>query len=168
MAGRHAKPLKLHILNGNPSHLTKSEIAKREAGEIRMGTHDFKLPPRIKKNSIAKKKWNEVIDIYKSVEADFASTSDTAIIERYCLTYAEYINLQQVREEIEAKGWDKVKTYHAIDELNLENNINKKMDILTKLEDRLFLNPLAKIRNVPKKESEKKVDPLQRAGFGNV
>lgn len=166
MAGRHAKPLSLHILNGNPSHLTKAEIAERKAGEIRLGTLKFKIPERIKNNPVAKKKWSEVIAIYKAADVDFASTSDSAIIERYCLTYAEYINLQEVRAEIEAKGWDRVKTYHAIDELNLENNINKKIEILTKLEDRLFLNPLAKCKNIPKKET-KKIDNDDEEMFGN-
>jgi hypothetical protein len=35
------------------------------------------------------------------------------------------------------------------------------------MEDRLFLNPLAKVKNVPKKEKPK-ADPLGDKGFGNV
>jgi len=35
------------------------------------------------------------------------------------------------------------------------------------MEDRLFLNPLSKVKNVPKKEP-KKEDPLDKKGFGNV
>jgi hypothetical protein len=42
--------------------------------------------------------------------------------------------------------------------LTIETAINKKMDMLIKMEDRLFLNPLAKIKNVPKKEV-KEEDP---------
>jgi hypothetical protein len=82
------------------------------------------------------------------------------------LTFAEYYTLQEVRDEIEAKGWDRVKTYHAISELGLETDINKKLDALTKMEDRLFLNPLAKIRNVPKTESKKIIDQGESEMFG--
>jgi len=39
---------------------------------------------------------------------------------------------------------------------------------LTALEDRLFLNPLAKIKNIPKKEKEmEKEVKEQKAMFGN-
>ena len=52
-------------------------------------------------------------------------------------------------------------------DLQLDNAINKKMDMLIKMEDRLFLTPLAKVKNIPKKEPEK-ADPLSHRGFGNV
>jgi phage terminase small subunit len=51
--------------------------------------------------------------------------------------------------------------------LTIETAINRKMDMLLKMEDRLFLNPLAKVRNVPK-AAPKKADPLGDQGFGNV
>jgi len=40
------------------------------------------------------------------------------------------------------------------------------MDMLIKMEDRLFLNPLAKVKNIPKAES-KKEDPVADR-FGNL
>lgn len=52
-------------------------------------------------------------------------------------------------------------------DLQLESAINKKMDLLIKMEDRSFLNPLAKVKNIPKKEQEK-ANPLAAKGFGNV
>jgi hypothetical protein len=42
------------------------------------------------------------------------------------------------------------------------------MDMLIKMEDRLFLNPLSKVKNIPKKEEPGKTDPLASKGFGNV
>lgn len=51
--------------------------------------------------------------------------------------------------------------------LSIEAAINKKMDMLIKMEDRLFLNPLAKIKNIPKKEAPKE-NPLADQGYGNV
>ena len=51
--------------------------------------------------------------------------------------------------------------------LKIDSAINKKMDMLIKMEDRLFLNPLSKVKNVPKKEP-KTIDPATAKGFGNV
>lgn len=38
--------------------------------------------------------------------------------------------------------------------LKIETAINKKMDMLLKMQDRLFLNPLSKVKNVPKPKKE--------------
>ena len=38
--------------------------------------------------------------------------------------------------------------------LSVEAAINKKMDMLIKMEDRLFLNPLAKVKSIPKQQKE--------------
>lgn len=47
--------------------------------------------------------------------------------------------------------------------LTVETAINKKMDMLIKMEDRLFLNPLAKIKNIPKQpEEEPKVNKFSK------
>ena len=169
MAGRRAKPVQLHLCEGNPSHLTKEEIATRLQGEIRLGDLNFKMPTLVRKNTHARKKWKEVVGIYLEFQATFASTSDAAVIERYCLTYAEYMGLQEVRAAIHDMALDKIGTYRAAEQINLESSINKKAEMLNKLEDRLLLNPLAKIRNVPKKPQ---VNPepteLEKMGLGGL
>ncbi len=38
--------------------------------------------------------------------------------------------------------------------LQIESAINKKVDMLMKMEDRMFLNPISKIKNIPKKAKE--------------
>ncbi|MCG7318021.1 terminase [Brevibacillus laterosporus] len=49
--------------------------------------------------------------------------------------------------------------------LNIETAINKKMDMLLKMQDRLFLNPLSKVKNVPRpKKEEKKVSRFGKFG----
>ena len=149
MPGRHAKPIQLHLVNGNQSRLTAADIAERKTAEIRFGNKEFVPSDIVKKNKCALKKWNEIIGLYTQYNVDFVSTSDASIIERYCLTYAEYITLQAVRGRIEAMRLNKIETYLEISRLNLESDINKKSELLTKLEDRLILNPLSKIKVVP-------------------
>jgi len=171
--GRHAKPIGMHILEGNPNRLTKADIEARKDSEIQLGTQKFKMPKMVRKNPVAKKKWKEIIKLFKQFNVQFVSTSDTTMLERYCLTYAEYINLQTVRAEVEAAGSrddvSNVAIYKKLDDYNLESAINKKMDMLIKMEDRLFLNPLAKLKNIQKKKVIKKdeSDPFEQA-FGNI
>lgn len=167
--GRYAKPIQLHLVGGNKRHLTEAEIHARQEGEIHFGTKDFKPTALVKDNPQALKKWKEIVKLYTESGIDFVTTSDAGMLERYCLTYAEYYTLQAVRKEINDKKWDKVKTYHALDNLGLERDVNKKLDALTRMEDRLFLNPLAKIRNVNLQTAKKeKESALSQAGFGNV
>jgi phage terminase small subunit len=168
MPGRRAKPLSLHISGGNKSHLTAQEISDREKSEIKFGDFNFKPTARLRQNKTAHKKWREIISLYRQGNVDFVTTSDSGMIERYCLTYAEYYGMLDVVIEIEARGMDKTATQQFIDGMGLGASINKKLDALTKMEDRLFLNPLAKIRNVPKPAEKKQIDPLQQAGFGNI
>jgi hypothetical protein len=53
-------------------------------------------------------------------------------------------------------------------ELQLETAINKKMELLLKMEDRSFLNPLAKVKGIPQKEKKLEKTALEKRGFGNV
>lgn len=178
MAGRNAKPISLHMAGGNPSHLTKAEIARREKSEIKIGDNKLRCPDFVKKDPIANKKWREVIKIYKDV--DFVSSGDVGLLARYCMSFGEYQNLLSIRnnlamldfaaEELEEArdAFDaelterqKQKLFNKIDYiisadglLTIETAINKKMDMLIKMEDRLFLNPLAKIKNIPKQPGE--------------
>ncbi|HEY5576219.1 MAG TPA: hypothetical protein VIK34_05820 [Clostridiaceae bacterium] len=179
MAGRNAKPINLHIAGGNPSHLTKAEIQKRQETEIKLGNSKLICPSYIKNNANAYGKWKEITKIYKDV--DFVSSGDAGLLARYCMTHSEYLNLCEIRNSVcglqadwaEYGGLFPEEFQENIEkllmsnvELQLESAINKKMDMLIKMEDRLFLNPLAKVKNIPKKEPTKE-DPLKNR-FGNI
>lgn len=43
-SGRFAKPIGLHLAEGNPSHLTKAEIEERQNGEINVPFTDVQPP----------------------------------------------------------------------------------------------------------------------------
>lgn len=176
--GRNAKPIDLLVAQGK-KHLTKAEIEKRKDVEIKLGTNKLICPSYIKNNVNAYKKWKEIIKIYK--EVDFVSSGDTGLLARYCLTHSEYLNLCETRDRIGIlhSDWSKYegilpeefeqsieKLLRSNVDLQLETAINKKMDMLIKMEDRLFLNPLAKVKNVLKQEV-KKEDPVQNR-FGNI
>lgn len=167
MAGRRAKPISLHLHDGNKRHLTKAEIEHRLENEIKIGSNVLLPTKMVKRDKEAHKKWKEVVKLFEDVE--LASESDRGIIERYSLEYSHYYRMQKARNEVIEKGkkdgWDNVKVFQYINKLNIDDRMNKKLDILLKMEDRLLLNPLAKTRSVPKKPSEEDEDPLSKTGF---
>jgi len=180
MAGRNAKPITLQLAQGNPNRLTKAEIERRKKSEVKLGDNKLKCPEFIKKDIPAMMKWKEIVKIYK--EIDFVSSGDTGLLARYCMTFSEYLTLLDQKGKVDSfemrfgeltnvLGQELLEGLERIVKLNpmmqLDSAINKKMDMLIKMEDRLFLNPLAKVKNVPKKEPVKE-DPLARKGFGNV
>ena len=180
MAGRNAKPINLHMAGGNPNRLTKAEIEHRQDTQIKTGTKYFRCPDYVKDDVNAYKRWKEVLVIYK--DADYVSSGDVGVLARYCMTHSEYLRLLDDRKHLEALEADWSKYSDVLPEdlsyqvekilklnalLQLETAINKKQDLLLKIEDRTFLNPLAKVKNIPKKEPVK-VDPLAARGFGEV
>lgn len=177
--GRNAQPIELLKANGR-KHLTKAEIQQRKNSEIKLGQHKLKCPNYIRNNVNAYKKWKEIIKIYK--DFDFVSSGDTGLLARYCMTHSEYLNLCETRDRLSNlhADWSKYEDVfpeefqEAVEkilcsntDLQLETAINKKMDMLIKMEDRLFLNPLAKVKNVPKKEPEKQESEFDKR-FGNI
>ncbi|HAN20416.1 MAG: hypothetical protein A2Y15_08670 [Clostridiales bacterium GWF2_36_10] len=186
MAGRNALPIDIIEANGK-SHFTKAQIKQRKNAEIKLGNDDLKCPKYIKNNTIAFKKWKEIIAIYKNTE--FISSADVGLIGRYCITYSEYNDLLERRNRISnihADSDDLEDYINDTDEfnhkvkrqlmdmisttaiLNIDAAINKKMDMLIKMEDRMFLNPLAKVKNVPKPEEKKPANKFDKFGGGGM
>jgi phage terminase small subunit len=191
--GRNAKPISLHLLEGNPNRLTKTQIAAREAAEIHLGDYSLKCPQFVKSDAVAYAKWKECIKIFEGKK--IVTSADAGHLARYCKTFSEYQDLCEHRrvtqsmesfseEEIEQiegefitrigeraakKMWQKVEYILSVGGLlAIDKAINAKLTALNAMEDRLFLHPLARVKNVPKKPEEKPKDPLQAAGFGNV
>lgn len=187
--GRNAQPIELLVAKGK-KHLTKAEIEERKNSEIKVGTSKLTCPSYVKNDSIAYKKWKEIIKIYKDI--DFVSSGDVGLLSRYCMTFSEYENLLKIREKTAVLEYDIdeiEKTVEILSEelttrqlsnlikklnflistdglLSIETAINKKMDMLIKMEDRLFLNPLAKVKNVPKQVKAEEQPQSRWAKFG--
>lgn len=150
MAGRPGKPVQLIKLEGNKDRRTKKELEFREKMEQSLYTGTtFKESPAVKSDPIAHKEFLRLKKLYKHIE--FVDGLDEQIINRYCLMVSEIDKLQSLlsdAEEIE-------------DIISLDKQINKKRDMLLKIEDRLFLNPTARIKAIPKTPPEdKKESPM--------
>lgn len=184
--GRNAQPVALIKSNGRSNHLTKAEIARREASEIKLGEKDLvklKVPQFVKDDINAFKHWKQHIKEYKDAAkhgVEVITTADVGQLALYCKTFSEYERLLKIKQKIERMGdvEDEILDSEEIETLTktvqnqinfilsvdgllkLETAINKKMDMLIKMQDRLFLNPLARIKNVPKRESKKAMNPM--------
>lgn len=174
--GRNAQPIDIVQANGR-KHLTKAEIENRKKSEIKVGNNNLKCPVYVKNNVNAYSKWKEIIKIYKDV--DFVSSGDIGLLSRYCMAHSEYLKLCETRCKMESleTDWSEYKDMIPQDfqekiehllrcnvDLQLDTAINRKMDMLIKMEDRLFLNPLAKVKNVPKAKEEKPKNKFDKFG----
>lgn len=195
--GRNGKPIDLHLAAGNPNRLTKEQIRQRQESEIKLGKTELdklKPPEYVKSDTIAYKQWKDCLKEYKAASqqgVDLLTSSDVGLLAMYCKTYSEYEKLLKQYQRIEniAINEDILNDYfekmEGIEEfegraqlylsqlasiegiLKIETAVNKKMDMLLKMQDRLFLNPLSKIKNVPKpKEKEKPASKFSKFGGG--
>lgn len=199
MPGRHAKPIALHLAEGNPNRLTKEQIKNRQESEVKLGGTDFskiKPPPAVRKDKRSMAHWKALLKEYKAAAdngMELLSSSDVGTLALYCKTYSEYEGLLEAYQRIEQIAADseplnqyileqddftkramtQIAQLASIDGiLKVENSINKKMDMLIKLQDRLFLNPLAKVKNVPQPKRDEKPSAMskfinRRAGGGH-
>ncbi len=94
MAGRNAKPVALHIAEGNPNRLTKEQIRQRQESEVKLGEQDLKKlkkPGFVSKDKVANKLWNELVKEYRSAAeqgVELLTSSDVGTLALYCKTFS--------------------------------------------------------------------------------
>jgi len=192
--GRNGKPTDLHIAEGNPNNLTKAEIQARKDAEIKLGNSSIgklRPPPFVRNDAVAFKYWKQHLKEYQSASdqgIELLTSSDIGMLALYCKTYAEYERLLKSYQSIDTIAFDSEKLEEYLDKseefdykvklqlrsmlsvdalLRIETAINKKMDMLIKMTDRLFLNPLAKLKNVSKpKKDDKPISKYSKFGAG--
>ena len=180
---RPSKPISLILAEGNRGGLSKARILERQESEIKLGDSKLtklKVPSYVRNDDIAYKHWQYCIKEYKAASAqgvDLITTSDVDILSMYCKTYAEYERLLKSYQTMEQITLDSTDLNQYIDDskqfdyaikqklrslvttdalLKIETAINRKMDMIIKISDRLLLNPLTKVKHIPKKKKEEK------------
>ena len=93
MAGRMRKPIDLHLIEGNPSHLTRDEIEERKESEIKVPFTDVKPP-----DYLTGSKQIEKFHYYANMLLDIGifTELDTDCLARYLMgeqLYLQYTNL---------------------------------------------------------------------------
>jgi phage terminase small subunit len=185
------QPVSLQVYKGNTGKLSAEEMAARDDAEITMGDLKFTTPADVKKDKLALKKWREVIGIYKAARLTVVSNTDTGAIARYCILYSEYWQLTEQRRKIAAfdfpdddsneilaitddeysrarsrRLYNIMEYFTRLDGLlKLDDKINRKLKAILDIEDRIFLNPAAKVRTLPIKRKPKEADGIGDLGF---
>lgn len=170
--GRPAKPIELLRADGN-KHLTKSEIEFRRNAEEALRNKRMKVfhpSERVKNNPEAFAMFKRLKKLYK--DAAYVDGADEQIINRYCLLTSEIEHMETLLAKMEEKvdecetPKEMVDMYKSI--TGMTGNIKSARDMLLKMEDRMLLNPTARIKNVPKKAEEKKRSKFDQYGSGNT
>ena len=169
MAGRPSKPVDLILLEGK-THLTKKQIADRKAKEESLKSDSPYQPnKKVKSDPVALEMFYKLQKLYKNI--DYVDGLDENIINRYCLLTAEVDGMEQLLQRMESDidkcqtSGEMVTMYKSIS--GMEGNLNRSRDMLLKMEDRMFLNPTARVKNVPKKEKAPPETAFDKK-FGNV
>lgn len=185
------KPIALQIYNGNKGKLSTADQNAYAAAEITMGDLKFVTPDDIKRDKLALKKWREVTKIYRDAGLTVVSNTDTGVIARYCMLYSEYwqlleqrrgINDMEFPEDDEAelmavtddeytrarsrRLWNIMEYFTRLDGLlKLDDKLHRKLKSILDIEDRIFLNPAAKVRTLPIRRKPKETDEMGELGF---
>ena len=100
MAGRNRKPIELHLANGNPSHLTKSEIADRQEREVNVPFTNVKAPAYL--NTKQKRIFKGYAQ--KLVAIGIMTELDTDCLARYVMAHDLYITYTEELNKAIAEG----------------------------------------------------------------
>ena len=87
--GRKAKPIHLHILEGNTNRLTKEEMKQRLESEKRWKAKSDKVRPPTWLDSVAKKEFKRIAG--ELLELEVMTNIDVNALALYCDAYADYM-----------------------------------------------------------------------------
>lgn len=156
---RTAKPIQLYEAAGNPNRLTKAEIQRRKASEIKIKNKTFRASETVMQDQRALREFKRLKKLYKEIE--FVGSLDEYIINQYCLSVSELddliIALNIAREEMKAKSRTKREKGLARF-MDIDTEVRMKRNEIIKLSDRLYLDPVARTKNVPKKTDKAEGD----------
>jgi len=169
MKGKTPTPAYLQLLEGNKNRKTKKQLKDIAESEIKLGGKKFEASEMIQADDIALKKWNALIKTYLEYDIDFISDSDSGAIEQYCMSYATVVRLEKAKAEIIKKNEKEPAVVVLALVCDIQKAIDTQVKLMLPLSDRLFLNPVSKIKGMRKKQ-ESKVDKSSKIEqqFGNI
>jgi P27 family predicted phage terminase small subunit len=135
--GRKPKPPSLHLVNGNPSHLTKAELNSR-LEQLNNGP-DFEVPEPpdfLKKDAL--EEWNRLAP--RLAEHGLMTALDRASFTVYCQAWGRYAAKERAMSNCE--GGDVVTTPSGFEQMSTHLQIsNKALEQFTKVGEKFGLSP---------------------------
>lgn len=158
--GRNAKPPDLLIMEGK-SHKTKTELEERRTRQVKSKYKTIKPDEQIMQDPRAMEEFKFLLKMYKDME--YVGMMDSHIISQYCMSVSELNDLTQemlkMRQQLkETRKYKSSKKHGALLAacVELDKEIRMKRQEIIRLADRLYLDPVARTKNVPKKEKKAK------------
>jgi P27 family predicted phage terminase small subunit len=166
MPGRKAKPIGLHLVQGNKSHLTKKEIKQRKENEVKPPTDNIERPDFLKYDPIAQREWRRLTK--ELLELGLLTNIDTTALAVYCDAYSKYVEATEAvkREGVTIKYTNKAGHTNTIENPNV-NVAKKYYKIMKDMMAEFGLTPAARAKLAIPKEERKEPDPFER-DFGNL
>ena len=168
MAGRPPKPLAV-LMGEGKSHLSKSEIEKREKGEKALLTGErMREHPDVRANPSAHKHFLRMHNLLEKIS--HADALYENVVNRYCLTLAEIERTETERAELDEELTKMREAYEAGDmevkdyfdryhrlvdkKLRMDITTDRKRSMLLAIEKEMAMTVAAALRCVPRKDSE--------------
>ena len=159
------------------SHRTKAELELRKQGEAALQTgKKLTERPEVKANQTAHKEYQRLNNLLKTIGKNDALY--TGVVNRYCLLYAECLELErrraefsrgmeELREEREKNGMPAGEYFALLEKM--QKNINTldslcttKRKMMLDIEKECVMTVASALRSIPKKpEKEEKEDPME-------
>ena len=148
--GRRVKPVKLHVLHGNPSKLPKEELERRQAAEGSEAPLG-KPPPHLS---------DQQAEVWHWVQKElwWLSVKDSLYVESFCRTWVEYVVMQAEFQKIANVRRKNEK--HLDKLLKIGKSMEKNRDLALKMlydMGGVKSNRLRLLREIP--DAEKKKTP---------
>lgn len=186
---RPPKPVAQLVAEGK-SHRTKSELKQRKDAEDALLTgFALKVKPEVRQNEVAYKEFKRLLGIFKKIGKNDAIYE--AVINRYCMIYAECIDFEQKRESFhedlqeltedkenlvyyetedgEEKGEISLTTYYKMKSsmqktiIDLDKQVQAKRKMLMEIEKENIMTIASALRSIPKAETKPASNPLLEA-----
>jgi len=140
------------VVEAQKARLSKTRKAKASTKPLPLGKPVKSIPAEVAGDPVAREKWTAIFKAYS--EAGYVPTlGDIEALTRLCFLYSEMADIRQ-------------KLPTAVDDmLELHKLLDSKRRLALPLEDRLLLNPVARMRGLPPVPEKKAKTPLQKAGF---
>jgi phage terminase small subunit len=160
MSNKNPKPAIFDIMTGNPSHYTKEALAEKIEKQWHIGGMEFVASDRLCADIEAKKMWDGLVKMIVDSGADFVTDFDSSAFEDYCLQSAEKDRhekaKQEIRKKLESSGLSEEAKFIYINELGLQDKINKLVESKIRLWRSLGFDPLSRLNAIKRKNEPKK------------
>lgn len=137
---------------------TKAAIKAREEADVRLREIDLAASTRVKNDIVAYTKFKELRKVFTDCNL-INGGADGTLIERYCITYSKWCGYLDELAVLKSENMD-------INEAGkTEQLILKIGSELNKMENQLYLTPVARVKYQPAAPLEAPEDPLKAMGF---